>query len=406
MKKNRTALSAAALAVATATLLAGCNDSEGQDPLEPRLSLEISTPASSGPIPPLPEGAAPTCGISIGGVLYSIPVYAQIKRAGGNTGDLVGTPIQATIIQRGGDATLSIPFDPENTPEDEGAGQEVVGCNSTLVSISQEAGANGTAVFYLTGWEPGRVELRVSTSVDGAGIEDSKRFTIDEPATATALRLMDDGGRAAFSGPYSVTAETEETIALRVLDANGTPVPDPADGAPNVRVSVADDLGLPPAGSLLDQDGTAVPALPLATRDGEARVAVRGDTPGMLILRVESTAGDGNPVPAGMDLHAIQVTGGIAGGAPLLITSREDVTLSAGEPALFNLQAQGGTAPYYWSLADGTLPEGLRLNTAGLIVGEPVDGQAGTESRVRVRVQDSSEARESDTLELRIQLLD
>ena len=44
-------------------------------------------------------------------------------------------------------------------------------------------------------------------------------------------------------------------------------------------------------------------------------------------------------------------------------------------PYLQTLQATGGTLPYTWSLASGTLPNGLTLSSAGVIGGTPVGGQ-------------------------------
>ena len=51
------------------------------------------------------------------------------------------------------------------------------------------------------------------------------------------------------------------------------------------------------------------------------------------------------------------------------------------------LSASGGTAPYVWSLASGSLPTGLSLGTGGTISGTP--GSAGS-SNFTVRVTDSA----------------
>ncbi|HTO45284.1 MAG TPA: putative Ig domain-containing protein [Burkholderiales bacterium] len=58
--------------------------------------------------------------------------------------------------------------------------------------------------------------------------------------------------------------------------------------------------------------------------------------------------------------------------APLAITS--PATLPAaqvGVPYSFTLTATGGTPPYAWSLASGSLPAGLSLSASGLISGTP-----------------------------------
>src|SRR6185503_1549032 len=52
-----------------------------------------------------------------------------------------------------------------------------------------------------------------------------------------------------------------------------------------------------------------------------------------------------------------------------------------------SLAASGGTPPYSWSLASGTLPAGLSLSTAGTISGTPT---AAGNSAFTVRVTDAA----------------
>lgn len=66
------------------------------------------------------------------------------------------------------------------------------------------------------------------------------------------------------------------------------------------------------------------------------------------------------------------------------------------------LQATSGTGVgYVWSLNSGTLPNGLTINTAGIIQGTPVAGSSGTVSIV-VQVQDSNNNLATATLSLTI----
>ena len=51
------------------------------------------------------------------------------------------------------------------------------------------------------------------------------------------------------------------------------------------------------------------------------------------------------------------------------------------------LAATGGTAPYHWALASGTLPAGLTLATGGTITGTP--SAAANAAAIGVRVTDS-----------------
>ena len=73
---------------------------------------------------------------------------------------------------------------------------------------------------------------------------------------------------------------------------------------------------------------------------------------------------------------------------------------TAGQSYAYQLQAQGGTQPYTWSLT-GRLPSGLRLSTAGLISGRAGNNAAGTYT-FTVRVTDRAQQSASKSLTLTI----
>ena len=56
---------------------------------------------------------------------------------------------------------------------------------------------------------------------------------------------------------------------------------------------------------------------------------------------------------------------------PILVTTLALPTGTAGSAYSFQLAATGGTTPYTYGLADGTLPSGMSLSTAGLLSGTP-----------------------------------
>ena len=61
----------------------------------------------------------------------------------------------------------------------------------------------------------------------------------------------------------------------------------------------------------------------------------------------------------------------------LAITTRSLKAGRVGEPYRATLKATGGQKPYTWSVLSGSLPQGLRLNSAtGTITGTP--REAGT----------------------------
>ena len=84
-------------------------------------------------------------------------------------------------------------------------------------------------------------------------------------------------------------------------------------------------------------------------------------------------------VPIALAVTATATTALASTPAPLAITTTTPLTATAGSAFLAKLDATGGTKPYSWSLANGTvLPDGLTLHaTTGEITGTPL-GPAGT----------------------------
>jgi len=81
------------------------------------------------------------------------------------------------------------------------------------------------------------------------------------------------------------------------------------------------------------------------------------------------------------------------------ITTTQLPPATAGSSYVATLAAMGGTPPYLWSLASGTLPTGLSMNSAGQISGQPT---AATHSVITVSVADSSSASASAQASLAI----
>lgn len=77
--------------------------------------------------------------------------------------------------------------------------------------------------------------------------------------------------------------------------------------------------------------------------------------------------------------------------AELAVATVSPPPVVVNQPYMFSLQAQGGQAPYEWSVVDGQLPAGLTLDPQGTIRGQ--SEQAGVyDVRVQVRESGSSSA--------------
>jgi hypothetical protein len=67
---------------------------------------------------------------------------------------------------------------------------------------------------------------------------------------------------------------------------------------------------------------------------------------------------------------------------PVSISTTSVPAATAGRPFSSRLTASGGTDEYVWSLISGALPDGLKMNSLGLILGTPVK-EASTTVTVR-----------------------
>src|SRR5207237_1190433 len=84
---------------------------------------------------------------------------------------------------------------------------------------------------------------------------------------------------------------------------------------------------------------------------------------------------------------------------PLAVTTSSLPAGTVGVAYSQALAASGGTSPYTWTMASGTLPAGLSLAAGGTISGTP--GTAGS-SNFTVRVTDSAPASVTKALSLTI----
>lgn len=85
----------------------------------------------------------------------------------------------------------------------------------------------------------------------------------------------------------------------------------------------------------------------------------------------------------------------------LSVATNELVTGTASVNYIAKLAAQGGTSPYVWSIASGSLPSGLVLDEAsGVIVGTPAQTGSG---RVEIQVEDAAGHAATKTLSVSVE---
>ena len=91
--------------------------------------------------------------------------------------------------------------------------------------------------------------------------------------------------------------------------------------------------------------------------------------------------------------------------APLTITSTSPLNTGVlGVAYSQTLEASGGTAPYIWSIASGSLPSPLALSSAGVITGTPT-GVGSSNVTIRVRDNNNVEVTKAFTVDVVLALI-
>lgn len=96
-------------------------------------------------------------------------------------------------------------------------------------------------------------------------------------------------------------------------------------------------------------------------------------------------------------------TPGAPNSTPLIVTTAELPPCFVGISYRASLSAQGGTAPYRWSLASGALPGGLSFEEAGVISGTAAAADTVT---LKVKVHDASGKEATRELSLKVTVRD
>ncbi|MCI0370337.1 MAG: putative Ig domain-containing protein, partial [candidate division NC10 bacterium] len=293
----------------------------------------------------------------------------------------------------------------------------------TLTAVARDAAGNTTT--------SGGVGVTVDNSAPSVAITaPTSGATVSATITVTAtasdnigvvgVQFRVDGaalGAEDTTSPYSLSWDTTtvgngaHTLTAVARDAAGN-----TTTSSGVTVTVS-NVSPPP----LTITTTSLPAATVGTAYSQPLAATGGTTPytwslasGTLPPGLSLSGGgvlSGTPTTAGSFSFTPQVTDGIGATdtqplsltvnalPPLNITTTSLPAATVGTAYSQPLAATGGTTPYTWSLASGTLPPGLSLSGGGVLSGTPTT--AGSFS-FTVRVTDSASATDTQPLSLTV----
>ena len=264
----------------------------------------------------------------------------------------------------------------------------------------------------------------LSSFIDPVAVSTSSLPSATVDVSYTPYQLHATGGGQPYTWSASGLPAGMQLSSSGVLDGKPTSV-----GNSTVSFTVTDDAGksavsslgltvAPPEGTIVITISSLPPGV--VGRSYSQSLAAMGGTPpyrwslssgslpGGLTL---STAGvlAGTPTAAGTFNFTAQVRDatGITSSRQLQLTvnvplSVSTSSLSAGTVGIAysrNLSAIGGTSPYQWSLASGSLPAGLSLSAAGVLSGTPT---ANGSFSFTLQVKDATAATATAQLQIAI----
>jgi hypothetical protein len=253
----------------------------------------------------------------------------------------------------------------------------------------QVAATASTTVSSITGW---RIYVdNVSVYVGGATTAISPLVTFTPGTHNVVVRAWaGDGSYGSQSRTVTVSSGTMTQVVVSV----STPSNNASSSSPVHFAATAATTFSFISGWHIYVDG-------VSAYSGAANNAISTDIPmsaGTHNIVVRAWAGDGT---YGSQSRVITVGASTPPPAPtpLRLSTSTLPGGTAGTAYKATLTAQGGTSPYTWTLASGTLPAGLSLSTSGVISGTPTTSGS---SYFSLSAKDSASSPQSATQALSI----
>jgi subtilisin family serine protease len=326
----------------------------------------------------------------------SVPYSVQLAAAGGN-GTYTWLRTSGTLP---GGIALSSAGVLSGTPNKTGSFSFTVQAKDGLARTATRtytvtvAGAPSVSTTSLAG---GTVGTAYSASLAGSGGKTPYSWSLASGSLPAGLSLSSGG---AFSG--TPTTPGTASFTVRLTDVDGR------TATRALSIAVIAPLTIT-SGTLPGATRSAAYSTTLTATGGSGTYTWSlgaGTLPAGLAL---SSAGvvSGTPTTAGTFSFTAKVTDSAARSTTKVVTVTVAVPLAISTTSLpgggtgtaysSTLAATGGTTPYSWSLASGSLPAGLSLSSGGVLSGTPTT--AGT-STFTVRVTDAGARTTTGSLSL------
>ncbi|MDO5086354.1 MAG: Ig domain-containing protein [Comamonadaceae bacterium] len=301
--------------------------------------------------------------------------------------------------------------DPEHEIEEEippGSGNKVK-FPAPYKSIVLGANSGGAVFHFHAGDKAGtpRVTCSVTDPKDGQVYSASVDITVGGSTKLPASISFDAQAPGYLGSALNVDNRLRNNVSINafVMDDANQPVPDPV--APNLQVSIVPQPGTAYAGARLLSGSVSGSALQVATSGGVGLFSLSsGPEEGVILLSLLADRYDNNvnngvtdPVQSLISVQVVHKNPEGANRDPIEVEEKE-LNATNGVPFSYALQAKGGNPPYKWSAA-GALPNGLAINSSGVISGTP-QATPGTYS-VAVAVTDSRGASVTGTIQIVIE---